>query len=147
MKKENKGQTEVMEVLNKFSDAYSRQDIDDIMELFAHDPKTVFIGTGIDEECIGIDHVKKQLQRDFDQAQKLSMDLKCRHISVSEPMAWAISELNVHTKIGLKKMDIFCRLSAVLEKQKEEWRFVNMHISTPTSGQKKGESYPTCDLY
>ena len=147
LKKENPEHKSVMNVFKKFTDAYGRRDIDDITGLFINEPKPLFIGTGIDEECVGTDEVKKQFMRDFNQSEKLEMDVKWHHVSVKESMAWLASEIDVHTKVLGKKMTIFCRLTAALERCGDEWLFANMHISTPSTVQKKGESFPTCDLY
>jgi len=147
MKKESKEQKEVFGVFNNFCEAYGRQDIETIMETFVSSPSTVFIGTGLDEQCIGYKKIKDQFMRDFNQSEKLKMEIKWHQIEAKGDTAWVASEVEVHTRIVGRKMDIFTRLTAMLEKKDDNWQFAHMHISMPSTLQKKGESFPSCDLY
>lgn len=147
MKKDSKEHKEILEVFKGFCDAYGRQDIDGVMDMFVPSPSTIFIGTGLDEECVGAKKIKDQFTRDFTQSEKLKMEVKWHQIAAKANTAWLASEVDVHTRIVGRKMDIFTRITAVLEKDEENWRFAHMHISMPSNLQRKGESFPSCDLY
>ncbi len=142
-----KPETKVKSALDHFMKAYEKKDVNGIINLFSNKPGVVFIGTGSDEKCLGLDKLKNQFERDFIQSEKVHVSQKWETVSVLGQVAWLAAEVDFKTKIKGKAKEFLTRLSAVLENQDEQWRFIHMHISLPPSEQKAGESFPTCDLY
>ena len=75
MKADQKTESEVLAVLNKLMEAYSKQEVDGDLKLYAPDPDVVTIDTGIDDKRIGLDERKAQLERDFSQIKDISIQL------------------------------------------------------------------------
>jgi len=142
-----KSETQIKTTLDHFVKAYEKKDIEGLMSLFSKKPGVVFIGTGSDEKCLGLDRIKIQFERDFMQSEKMRVSKKWETFSVAGEMAWLAAEVDFGTKIKGKSQEFLTRLTAVLENHDEEWRFVHMHISLPPTQQKAGESFPACDLY
>ncbi len=142
-----KSETKVKNALSNFMKCYEKKDVPGIVGLFSNKPGVVFIGTGCDEKCLGLDSLKNQFERDFIQSEKVHVSQKWETVSISDSSAWLAAEVDFKTKIKGKTKEFLTRLSAVLEYQDEQWKFVHMHISLPPSEQKAGESFPTCDLY
>jgi ketosteroid isomerase-like protein len=142
-----KHETKVKSALDHFMKAYEKKDVNGVIGLFSNRPGVVFIGTGCDEKCLGLDKLKNQFERDFVQSEKVHVSQKWETVSVLGDVAWLAAEVDFKTKIKGKSKEFMTRLSAVLEHREEQWRFVHMHISLPPTEQRAGESFPTCDLY
>lgn len=143
MKADQKTETAVMAVLNKFNEAYSRRDIDGLLALFAPDPDLIVIGTGADERRIGLSELKLQAERDWSQSESLSFELGWRSVSAAGSVAWLAVEAVGWGRVDGQEISFPLRLTAVLEKRGDKWLCVQMHFSTPAAGQAEGESIPT----
>jgi ketosteroid isomerase-like protein len=143
MKADEKTETAVMAVVNKFNEAYSRRDMDSLLALFAPDPDLIVIGTGADERRVGLAELKFQAERDWSQSESLSFELGWRSVSATGSVAWLAAEGIGQGKIDSQEIRFPWRLTAVLEKRANKWLFVQMHLSVPATGQAEGESIPT----
>ena len=99
MKADQKTETEVMAVLNQLMETYSKQDVDNALELYAPDSDVVTIGTGVDEKRIGLAERRVQLERDFAQVKDISIQLDWYSISSSGSVAWVAADIIARGKI------------------------------------------------
>ncbi len=145
MKADPKTEAAVMNVMNQLIEAYAKRDLDAALALFAPDPDLVTIGTGRDEKRIGLAERKAQFERDFAQAEDVSIKLAWHSVSAAGSVAWVAADAIVHAKAKASGQEISfpARLTAVLEQRGDRWLIVQSHGSLPAAGQKEGESLPT----
>ena len=142
MKADAKTEAEVMDTINKFNEAYVKKDLDSALKFLTPDPDGIFIGTGLDEKCLGLEAVKRQLKRDFAQSGDLSWDSGWHSVSAAGRVAWVTGDLTLHTKISRRKISLPMRSTAVLEKRRGKWLVVQLHNSMPYPEQKAKHSFP-----
>ncbi|MFC2058124.1 nuclear transport factor 2 family protein [Chloroflexota bacterium] len=142
MKADAKTGSAVIAVLNKFTEAYAKRDMDGLLALFASDPDVVLMGTGVDEKRTGLQEIKAQAERDWAQAEAVSFDLSGCSVSASGPIAWVVADSIANVKIGGKEASLAGRFTAVLEKRGDSWLIMQSHGSMPAAEQAAGESYP-----
>ena len=73
MQASSQTQAAVEATLSQWADAYSKRDLDRTLALIAPDDDVVGIGTGQDEWRVGPEEFKAQVERDFSQAETLSV--------------------------------------------------------------------------
>jgi ketosteroid isomerase-like protein len=143
MKADSKTETEILAVANQIKEAFNNRDLDIIPELFAPDPDVVFYGTGTDEKGIGVDGVKADWERAFTQSDASSMELLWSSVSAAGSVAWAAFDGVARATIKEQVIIFPIRFTSVFEKRDGRWFTVQSHASTPSAGQKEGESWPT----
>lgn len=135
-------ESDIMDVLDKYAQAYSDKDIESMMSLFADDPDLVVIGTGEDEWIEGYNELKTGFKRDFSQADNIKIIFDKVTISSSGNFAWVSSKMAMICEIGVEGIKLSGRLSLVLEKRDNNWLITHIHFSLPALEQKTGYSYP-----
>jgi ketosteroid isomerase-like protein len=143
MRADQQTEAAAMSVLNTFTDAYVRRDLDELLSVFAPDADVVLIGTGRDERRIGPAEIKAQAERDWAQSERSRLDWKWHSVSAAGPVAWLAAEGLVQARVDGHDISLPIRLTSVLEKRGNRWLFVQSHSSVPAVGQERGESFPT----
>ena len=142
MKADAKTEAEVKAVLTRLTESYEKQDLEGLMACFAPDPDIVMYGTGADEKRIGPAGIRIQAQRDWKQAESISMAFDWMSISAAGPVAWAATDGAFKIRAGGQEFAMPARGSFVLEKRDGGWLIVHGHFSAPAAGQQEGESFP-----
>ncbi len=142
MKAEKKTETEVMAVINRFLETYTRRDAEGTLSLLAPDPDILLIGTGADEKIVGIEQARKQLKRDYEQSGDISIRLGPVAISAAGPVAWVAADSTWRVKLGGQDTNYHWRWTMVLEKRQGKWLIMQSHLSAPASSQAEGQSFP-----
>lgn len=142
MKAESRTAIEVMDTLENFADAYSRRDMVDVLDFFVPDTDLVVIGTGIDETHMGQERLMTQFERDWAQAEEVSMDFGWHAVSASGAVAWVAANCLFRAQVNGEKIEVSCRFTSVLEKRSGKWLIAQTHFSLPHLSHKKGESFP-----
>lgn len=143
MRADTKTEAAVMAVVNQLIEAFTKRDLDGALALFAPDPDVVFIGSGVDEKCIGLAEVKAEFERAFAQSEEASIQLGWYSVSAAGPVAWVASDGVIQAKVSGQEISFPIRLTTVLEQRAGKWLVVHSHDSLPAAGQKEGESWPT----
>jgi len=143
MKADTKTEAAVMAVMNQLIEAFTKRDLDGALALFAPDPDVVFIGSGVDEKCIGLAEVKAELERAFAQSEESSIQLGWYSVSAAGSVAWVASDAVIRAKVSGQEISFPVRITTVLEQRGGRWLVVQSHDSLPAAGQKAGESWPT----
>jgi len=143
MKADAKTEAEVMSVLNKMCEGYSKRDLNGLVALFATDEDLVAIGSGEDEKCIGPARLKVQLERDFAQSESMSVNFEWLSISTAGSVAWVAADCVFDVRVSGEEIRLRGRLTAVLEKRGDRWLIVQEHVSMPSGEQREGQSFPT----
>jgi uncharacterized protein (TIGR02246 family) len=142
MKADKKIEAEVMAVITRFLETYTRHDVEGVLALLAPDPDVTLIGTGADEKIVGIEKARKQIKRDYEQAGDISIKLGPVSISAAGPVAWVYADSTWQVKLGGQEMKYECRWTLVLEKRQGNWLIVQSHLSVPAQSQAEGQSFP-----
>jgi len=130
------------DILEGYWIAYEQKDIEKIKQFLPNDGNIIFIGTGRDEKGETIDEYIKATERDFEQSEKLEVELKNFNADSAGSVAWTAVDLDAKVTVGGKVLPLFVRFTAVLERIGGSWLFRQMHLSFPAEGQKEGESFP-----
>ncbi len=143
MRADAQTQAAVEAVLDQFANAYAARDVNRVLQLFAPEGDAMFLGTGADEKRYGLAEIKRQVERDLDQAHSIHWNWVWDNVSRTGPVAWVTADAIVRVMNG-QDMHLPVRLTAVLEEGDTAWRIAQMHVSLPASGQEEGRSFP-CD--
>ncbi len=142
MKADMETETEIIDILNKLANAYTKRDTRVIEALVASDPDVVLYGTGTDEKRIGLDQIKAKVERDWSQSEATSITYEWTSISSSGSVAWVASDATFHIKADGTQMKLPARVTLVLEKRNDRWLVVQGHFSFPAESQSPGQSFP-----
>lgn len=142
MKADQQTEAAAIAVLNGFSDAYVRRDLNELMSLFAPDADVVLFGTGPDERRVGLSEIQGQAERDWAQSDSSSFHWKWHAVSAAGSVAWLAAEGSIEVKAGGHDVNLPIRLTCVVEKRGDRWLLVQSHASVPAGGQEQGQSFP-----
>ena len=126
---------DVLALLRRFQEGYRARDVealDGFMQLFAEDAE--LIGTsgvtpGGDEWCLGRGPIRELVRKDWEEWGDVLLDLDRATIHVCDETA-CVAVPGVVRERGEK---VALRLTAILVKDREGWRFRQMHFSLATS--------------
>jgi ketosteroid isomerase-like protein len=133
---------EIMDVLEKYMEAYAEKNLDSLMDIVSQDENTIFVGTGHDEWANGPKEIKKGFQRDLSQADSIKIEFHKLPISAEGKVAWTTTKMTMKVLTDGEELILDGRLSAVFEKRNDKWVIVQLHYSLPVKEQEKGQSYP-----
>jgi ketosteroid isomerase-like protein len=133
--------TAVRGVLDRFAATYSAKDETGVLDCFNVGQDGVLIGTGADEWRVGDAAVRAQVERDFSQADSLSVEYGELHIDGSDGVAWFAAKATVRASVGGEPFESALRLTGVVRRQGEGWRIVQSHLSFPAEAQEPGRSF------
>jgi ketosteroid isomerase-like protein len=134
--------SDVKEVLIHFGESFSRRDMGSLSDLIAPDPDVTFIGTGVDEERVGISEIKEQIQRDWAQSESASIDWGRLSVSAQGTVAWVAANVRLKARVSGREMTLSGRITAVMDKRDGRWLIDQLHMSVPMAGQEEGHSFP-----
>lgn len=143
MKADSRTEAEVLAVLEAFTDSYVKRDLEGFLACFAGDPDTMLYGTGADEKRVGLKEIQAQVERDWEQAEEISVIYDWISVSAAESVAWAAGDGAFLGTVGGQTMRLPMRTTFVLTKRKGRWLIAQAHFSAPAGGQTEGESYPS----
>ena len=83
------------------------------------------------------------MERDFAQADRLSLSYGDLHIDGVGDIAWVLVPCTVDASVGRESVVMNVRLTAVLERRDDSWLIRQTHLSAPFADQAPGESFPT----
>lgn len=141
MKADERTTAAVLDTVHQFLAAYEAKDVDGVMAHIAPDDDVVLIGTGADEVRIGPDQARMQVERDYEQTDKIAMRLKDPMVSARGPVAWMWGEVTFDGIADGEAFTIPGRMTAVFEERDGRWVMVNSHYSAPMAGQEVGSSF------
>jgi ketosteroid isomerase-like protein len=143
MKADAKTEREVLDALNRLSQAYAKRDPVLLQALFTPDADVVMYGTGADEKRIGVSEVLAQANRDWSQTDSAAIDFQWTSVSAAGPVAWTASDATFRLQTGGESMEFPARVTHVFEKRGDRWLIVQSHFSLPAAAQEEGEAFPT----
>lgn len=134
--------SEVEDTLTRFTEAYGKRDMDALTGLLAPDPDVTFLGTGADEERVGLSEIREQIQRDWDQSESATIDWRRMSVSGQGSVAWAAADVTLRAAANGTEVKLDGRFTAVLDKRDGHWLIDQWHLSVPLADQQEGRSFP-----
>lgn len=134
-------QNQILAMLRRLEEATGKKDIDSILAFTA--PDFFGLGTGADEKVVGRQAYRRHLERDFAQAETISLDLSDIHIGAEGTVAWVMADTTYRFVVDGVPQTLNGRMTAVLRGTGHAWIFTQLHYSFPAEGQEAGQSYPT----
>ncbi len=138
---------EVKAMLAKHDKALNDKNIEAVMLTFSNNPNTVLLGTGDGERFVGREAIKEaytEIFKDYEPGTLISnCDWKTGETDVTGTHAWLAATCKLQDSMKDKKRDYVLNVSAALEKQGNDWRFIMLHMSNspppPPATAKAGD--------
>lgn len=134
---------EIEEWLRLFAKAYSRKDLDAVMDMMDSGKPLLVLGSGPDEKRFTASQLKKGFQRDFSQAGEITMSFEWIKTDTQGDVAWFASELNVAVAACKRKAVYPYRFTGVLVKGNGAWRLRMGQMGLIAADQSVGDSWPS----
>jgi hypothetical protein len=131
---------EVVEALSNYAFNYSKKDPEKIIAII--DSNFFRYGSGPDEVVNNAMELRHQLERDFAQSGDLLLEYRPQSVDKEGNVAWCAGNCTVSATNGGEMIRLEGRMSVVLKKVGNEWRFVHIHFSLPDTRQEAGRSVP-----
>lgn len=131
---------DVKTMLAKHDKALNDKNLDALMSTFSTNPNTVVLGTGDGERFVGQQAIRDaytEIQKDYDAGTlETNCDWKTGGVDAAGTTAWVAATCKAQDSLKNVKRNYVLNVSAGLEKQDGNWRFVMLHMSNaPNIGQ------------
>jgi len=131
----------VRSILQDFSDAYQKRNIEDLIDCFSPDGDVLLYGTGADEKRLGVAEIRSQAERDWAQTESASIVFDWMSISAAGEVAWVAVDGAFNLRIDGQDLALPARITFVLERRDGKWLIAHAHFSIPSASQQEGESF------
>jgi len=122
-------QGQIMGVLRRLAKATGEKDIESIMALT--DPDFCGLGTDAGEKVIGREAYRHQLEREFAQAETISLEFSDVRIGAEGTVAWVLADMAYRFVAGGAPRTLDGRMTAVLRGTGHAWVIAQLHYSLP----------------
>lgn len=133
---------QVLAVFESYCSEYSNRSVEGVLALFEQSPELLVIGSGDDEVRFGVEALREQVERDFSQAEAISVSTDWRHACVYGDFAWLAVVGRIHATVEGETLTMRGRFSGALRRQGGIWRFTMLHFAVPYGAQHEGQSWP-----
>ena len=126
---DTKAEAGIKKLMENYREAVGKQDLAGVMKFYADGPDTVVMGTGPGELYVGKKSIENAYRAFFSNFQTEKSKITWIKSGVNGNAAWILgSSLVTQTqKKGNNEFEM--NWSAVLEKQKDQWKIVALHFS------------------
>jgi ketosteroid isomerase-like protein len=124
---------EIRTLLQQHDKALSEKNIDNLLATFSSDPNTVVLGTGSEEKWVGPAEIKTaytEMFKDYDPGtMQCTCDWRTGGADEGKTMAWMAAVCPCKDSMGGKTREYKLNVTATVEKQNGQWKFVSLHMS------------------
>lgn len=134
---------EVKQTYLKYFENYVQRKLEDTLNAFSPDFK--MIGTGVDEFSVTYEHSVELFRREFAQApEPFTYQFKTLKVCpITADSAYVMGLVDMKFLLPTGEFEYTNnRTTAILRKEKGEWKIIHGHWSQPTDLQEEGESVP-----
>ncbi len=133
----------MLQTINRFLDTYTRRSLDDCLACFKQSDETVVFGTLADEKRIGINAIRAQLERDWEQSLDTTLEMTWHKAVSHGGTGWVAAEFLFRFKTASGDGAVPVRASFVLEQDASgiTWLIAHMHFSVPDGSTEDGRSF------
>jgi ketosteroid isomerase-like protein len=122
----------IRDLLERLNRGFARQDVQQILDLFAPDPQTVYLGSEAGETAIGPTQLRTLLEGLFARPETYQWRWGELHISEIGPFAWLTTEAILRVQ-GRERLELPYRITLVLEHRADRWLVMHYHGSEPVA--------------
>jgi uncharacterized protein (TIGR02246 family) len=138
-----KTQQQVIAAMNDWAAAYDRKDAAAYADAFGGDDDVILLGTGSDEIAVGRNAIRHMIQRDFEEAEQVRVELGDVRVAAAGDVAWAVMpDAAVEVTVDGQQQSIPLRITAVFQSTDGRWLIRHAHVSAPMTAQEAGHSFP-----
>ena len=124
-----KEKDQILKLLTKHSESYKEKNIDKMMDLYLNDSNSVAYGTNKEFIALGWDAIKKEFSEEFQGSwQMAEFEYQDPDIKIEKNIAWLVSDVNSKINVAFQgtnySMNRTYRITAVLKKVENQWKFV-----------------------
>ena len=132
---------QVGKAIQAWAKSYCGMEVDAVMAHFVPGSRTMSFGTGADEVVRGTRAMRRQLTRDFRQADAVGMSVRVRTVTGSGAVAWFAGDCTMRARVGREKIVMPGRITGVLVRQGRAWLIDQIHYAMPMTTQAAGQSW------
>lgn len=136
---------EIVRWVRAFARAYSAKDLVKTLAMVEPEEPIAVMGSGPDEKNLSFSQLKRQIQRDFKQVEKVSMRLGWICADALGDTGWFASEVKLAVIAEGRKTVYPYRFSGVLVRHGGDWLLRMSHLGLVVSSQAPGQSWPTSE--
>jgi uncharacterized protein (TIGR02246 family) len=128
---------EIMDMLRRHDQALSEQDLATVMATYAPEGTIVLMGTGPGERWVGKEEIEDAYMHFFQDFDPGSLRTECtwHSLDTQGTISWLMIMCHFTDYLKNQKRDYALNISAVLEKQEDQWYFRTFHFSNLTGGE------------
>ena len=124
---------DIRALLQQHDKALSEKNLDNLLATFSSNPNTVVLGTGSEEKWVGPAEIKAaytEMFKDYDPGTlQCTCDWHTGGADEGKTMAWMAAICPCKDSMGGKSREYKLNVTATVEKQNGQWRFVSLHMS------------------
>lgn len=141
MKADSRTEAEVTAALRDLAEAYKARTLQRALACVAPDADVVMYGTGADEKRVGLNEIRAQIERDWEQTESTELTYEWVSVSAMDRVAWAAADATFQIRAGGEAMTLPVRITMVFENREGKWLIVQSHFSVPAATQEEGSSF------
>jgi ketosteroid isomerase-like protein len=122
--------TAIRTLLERLNQGFARQDVQQVLSLFAPAPETMFIGSEAEEVAAGPAQLQNLLEALFTRPEIYHWRWGQPHINITGQTAWLVTEAVLLVE-GPQPLELPYRITLVLQRCGASWRIMHYHGSEP----------------
>lgn len=130
----NQTRTQVLQALSRFEALMAERDPALFLE-FAEEPDICLAGSEIRNLAIGLDEIEAHFRDYFDLPARITWEWRRRDVSSNGNVAWVFADGDLVLRGNGGEQRSPYRLTGVLERRANGWRWRHIHGSEPRSNQ------------
>ena len=120
----------IRDLLERLNQGFARQDVQQVLDLFAPGPEIVYLGSEAGETAVGPTQLRTLLQALFARPETYQWRWGQLHVSVMGQFAWLTTEATLQVE-GQERLELPYRITLVLQRRGDGWLVVHYHGSEP----------------
>jgi uncharacterized protein (TIGR02246 family) len=122
----------ILTLLERLNQGFARQDVQQVLDLFAPDPEIVFIGSEAGETATGPTQLRTLLEALFARPETYQWRWGEPHGRVTGQVAWLTTEAVLLVE-GPERLQLPYRTTLVLQRRGDAWLIMHYHGSEPAA--------------
>jgi ketosteroid isomerase-like protein len=122
----------IRDLLEQLNQGFARRDVEQVLNLFAPGPETMFIGSEAEEIAAGPEQLRNLLEALFARAESYHWRWGQLHIGAAGQAAWVVTQATLVVE-GPQPLELPYRMTVVLRRRGTTWLIVHYHGSEPAA--------------
>lgn len=127
----------IRDLLEQLNQGFARRDVQQVLNLFAPDPETTFIGSEPDETAAGPTQLRNLLEALFARPETYHWRWGKLHINTTGQTAWVVTHAILLVE-GPEPLELPYRMTVLFQRRGTTWLIVHYHGSEPTTVPESG---------